>query len=388
MGVIGVCSAQTTGTANAAAANPTPQAASLNSSVGSAQTNTNANEYLYNGGAIGANGVAVKAWGGGSVSQDDKTSMIDGGHSLLIESPGIYQGGTITFAQPIDLGDTSDKTRYLQISLTLAPDPKFPPAAPTDTSSTLPTHHTHPMTAMFQTGNFNGNANSLFKLVQTPAQIQQYIATHTPEQVRAMAKKLGLPVPANLPPDTSSQSPTSGDQNKEAVGPPPLPAQSVHLTMTFADGSQTDITRPLSPVDEDQKWITVGLPICKLPITNSSTHPQLTALTICTDAPCLVNVGRVSLVTDTTPITCSTGGGQDIAVNDSTMFEATASGGASTLSYQWDFDTQGSFVPQGSGLRAFHTYTTPGSYRVTLVVSDMDGIKAPATSTGVVHVEQ
>ena len=58
------------------------------------------------------------------------------------------------------------------------------------------------------------------------------------------------------------------------------------------------------------------------------------------------------------------------------------------LYFQWDFDTKDAFVPQSEGPRATHTYAAAGAYTVTLVVSDVDGIKAPATVTTTVHVEE
>jgi PKD repeat protein len=157
--------------------------------------------------------------------------------------------------------------------------------------------------------------------------------------------------------------------------------------LTFADGTTTDMARTLPLPSDIQDWFTVGIPLSKLGLPSGSS-PALTSLVVSTDCPTFINVGKIRVVTDNTPIVASTGGEKDISVNDEAVFNAEVTAGASTLNYQWDFDTKGAFVAQADGARATHTYTTPGAYKVTLIVTDVDGIKTPVTTTSMVHVEQ
>ena len=63
------------------------------------------------------------------------------------------------------------------------------------------------------------------------------------------------------------------------------------------------------------------------------------------------------------------------------MFHGTADGGASALRYTWNFGASGTDAEQAEGQTVQTQYDTAGNYTVTLTVSDLDGIKKPATST-------
>jgi hypothetical protein len=338
---------------------------------------------LYNGGAIGDNGVGLSPWGGGSVSQDDAISIVTGQHSLRIESPGFYQGGQLTFAEPIAVGDTSDKTRYIELSLKLVPDPKYI-VAPTPDINTNPNVPSNSPDNAGDGGRqnsvFYGTSSSLFRLAQDQGPNNQPYR--------------GGPGGPNGPgggPNSYNQNPAGNQQNglgaQTEPPPPALPANSLHLIFGMSDGTEVDAIRILPAPQYDQDWITVSLPVYRLR-NASTTSPKISFVTICTDNPTFINVGNVKLVTDSTPITASAGGEKDIPVNTSIVFNGKASAGASMLKYEWDFETNGPFVPQAEGPYATHTYTSKGVYTVTLTVTDIDGIKAPAVDTTTVHVEQ
>jgi hypothetical protein len=105
------------------------------------------------------------------------------------------------------------------------------------------------------------------------------------------------------------------------------------------------------------------------------------------DAPATIYIGEIHLLDDNTPITAIPPDEQDVAAGDEVSFSETGDGGASSLKYTWDFDTKGAFVPEADGQTVSHVYRKSGDYKVTLQVSDLDGIKKPAIVTTVVHVE-
>ena len=69
------------------------------------------------------------------------------------------------------------------------------------------------------------------------------------------------------------------------------------------------------------------------------------------------------------------------------VFHGTGDGGASALRYTWNFGASGTTAEEAEGQTVQTQYDTAGDYTVTLTVSDLDGIKKPATSTLAVHVQ-
>jgi hypothetical protein len=346
-------------------------------------------QILYDGSVVGNNGIGIAPWGGGAASEDDTHSIQTGNHSILIESPNYYQGGVITFAQPVALGDTGDKTKYLELTLLLSPDPKYPATPQASQDTTTPGYAPGMFNPNAAGQKFDNSSKGLFKLMQGPPPGWRP-PTGPPPGWRPPTGPMGGA--GNFPrgpiPNNSNNNNSVGVPQTDDNPPPPLPAKSVHILLTFADGTQTDIDRTLPAVDDNQDWFSIFVPIAKLSIADSGSQPKLTALSLATNNPTLINVGQVRLVTDTSPLQASAGGEKDISVNELAVFKAQATSGASTLKYQWDFDTQANFVAESEGERVTHAYPASGNYVVTLVVTDVDGIKAPVITTTTVHVEQ
>jgi hypothetical protein len=363
---------------------------------------------VYDGGEASDSGITLSGWGAGTITQDDAHGVVAGKHSFKIESPGFYEGGTITFPQAIDLGDPTDTSKYIQVSLSLAADPKYPTPPPPADNPTNPYGNGGPQGpggygmqppmgdgGMNQNQNgrgdsFTGKTGSLFKLMQYPG---PYQGQQPPQQyIQQQPGGPGGPGGPGMPGGPGQYGNgygmgQNGAQPDEDTGPPPPPAKEIHLVLTFDDGTQTDISRDVPLPEDMEDWFTIGFPLSKLGLKSGAATAKLAAITIASDNPTLINVGRIKLVTDTSPIQASTGGEKDVPVNEKTTFRAETTAGASTLSYQWDFDTKGPFVAQSDGRRVTHSYTKSGAYVVTLVVTDVDGIKSPVTTTSTIHVE-
>jgi PKD repeat protein len=77
---------------------------------------------------------------------------------------------------------------------------------------------------------------------------------------------------------------------------------------------------------------------------------------------------------DTTPPVADAG--QDQTVDNDTVVYFDGSGstdGIGIMSYSWDFDARDGILPDATGVTASHIYTEPGSYIVTLTVTDTSG---------------
>jgi len=162
---------------------------------------------------------------------------------------------------------------------------------------------------------------------------------------------------------------------------------------TLQDGSQAEIVRPTPyPIafeDPDTAWLSIGIPLSLLKFTKGQSNSPLASITIGGDGPSTFYIGQINLVDDSSPIICSAGPTQDVASGDDVTLTARAQGGASMLTYSWDFDASDGIIAEADGATATHSYSKGNKdYTVTLTVSDLDGIKKPCTSTVKIKVEE
>ena len=160
---------------------------------------------------------------------------------------------------------------------------------------------------------------------------------------------------------------------------------------TLQNGSQAEIIRPTPyPIafeDPDTAWLSIGIPLSLLKFADPNS--PLAGITIGGDGPSTFYIGQINLVDDNSPITCSAGPTQDVASGDDLTVTARAQGGASMLTYSWDFDASDGIIDEADGATATHSYSKGNKdYTVTLTVSDLDGIKKPCTSTTKIKVEE
>jgi PKD repeat protein len=99
-------------------------------------------------------------------------------------------------------------------------------------------------------------------------------------------------------------------------------------------------------------------------------------------------IGEISVLTDDTEIVVDPLDEPIAAINDQITFTGTAQGGASTLKYSWDFDAKDGIQEDQVGQVVTHTYRKAGTYKVTLTVADLDGLKKPSTTSVDVEVAE
>lgn len=287
---------------------------------------------LYNGTDAATAGLTVAAWGGGS-AQDSTDISFAKGHSLKVTTLDPYQGARITFSTPVDLGSTADdKARMFLITLRLTKvDRTFPPPTPTDD---------------------NGN---------------------------------GFPGEGGPPGGFGGQF---GAANQTVSGLSKL--KTVHFLFTLANGAQADILRTMPDADTSgaEQWVNLAVPLAALSFSPAAGSSPLQSVAIAGDDFAVFYVGQIKLIHDTTPITCYAGDRQEVAPRQSVVLHGSADGGASSLLYTWDFDDKDGVTAQAYGPDVTTQYLKSGDYKVTLTVSDVDGLKKPAMSTATVHVSQ
>ncbi len=336
-------------------------------------------------------GLTITPWGGGDV-QDSTATALSGGHALSVTTVDAYQGAKITFDTPVALGDLTDKTRYLQMTL------RFPKATPPDVRPVG-------QQGGFRGGRFGGRGGRGGRGrggrggggfggpggpggggfggpggpggggFGGPGGPGGFGGPGGPGGPGGFGGRGG--------PNTSVQAPAY-DPNAAPL------VTSLRWVLTLADGRQTETMRPLpeNAVLGDG-WVTVAVPLSALKFTGGTAPAQdaLQSLVVTADGYSQFSIGSLTVVTDSTPITVTAGPEQTTSASSPIILHATGDGGASALRYAWDFDTQGGFVDQAEGQTVTVQYDTGGKdYTATVTVTDVDGIKPPVTATTVIHV--
>ena len=297
---------------------------------------------LYDGRSADAAGVRLSAWGGGSVEDSAEVSFSKG-HAIKVTTLDPYQGARITFDTPADLGDvTADKTRYLSLVVRLVRSPR----------------------SISQDGNDTQGQNQ-----------------GGPPPQRPMMGQMGNGMPGQMNPG----QPAAPTDNTD------LPvARKLHLTFTMAGGAQADLMRPLPEFSDVQdgidQWLPVSVPLSALAVPGAAGDASLKSLTLAGDDYAVLYVGQIKLTRDATPLSCFAGDEQNVSKGQTVTLKGTAVGGASTLVYSWDFDSQDGVKDQAQGPVVTTQYPKAGDYTATLTVSDLDNLKKPATATTVIHV--
>jgi FOG: PKD repeat len=171
------------------------------------------------------------------------------------------------------------------------------------------------------------------------------------------------------------------------------PFERMRFLLTMADGTQHELVRPvvIPPAEDPDAYVPINFPIAailKKSGEGNGARPMVTgdaaklkSLAIFGDKYQQFTIGEINVITDDTDINVEPLEDQIAFVNDSLTFVAIAEGGASTLRYSWDFDAKDGIQEDAVGRVVEHGWRTPGTYKVTLTVSDEDGLKKPQTTS-------
>lgn len=171
------------------------------------------------------------------------------------------------------------------------------------------------------------------------------------------------------------------------------PFERMRFLLIMADGTRYELTRPVSlpPTEDDTAYVPLSFPVAAAlrkgggadvsrPVP-AGPGAQLAQIAIFGDKYQQFYLGEITLVTDDTEIAVEPLDEQTATINDALTFTGDAQGGASTLKYSWDFDATDGIQEDKVGQATSYTFRKAGKYKVTLTVSDVDGLKKPATTT-------
>lgn len=163
-------------------------------------------------------------------------------------------------------------------------------------------------------------------------------------------------------------------------------ASKMRFVFISDSGESIEAIEPTGPLDTDDNWMRVAVPLTKFKGRDGIPEFRLKSLLIFTDIPGTVYLGSIKLTSDSTPIKVDPLDPRTVAIMDPQFFVAVATGGVSSLNYAWDFDSNNGVQVDCSEKMAKYVYSKGGEYTVTLTVSDANGIKDPVTVTTVIEV--
>lgn len=157
----------------------------------------------------------------------------------------------------------------------------------------------------------------------------------------------------------------------------------IRLVITTTDGMKSEAFLDLADTNEDSRgWRRVGLPLQA--ITGfSRTNKTIQSIAVATSESMTFLLGEIQILDDTTPLYAEPINSREMNIGsgDQVTFQARASGGATKVVYQWDFDAADGLQTDAEGRQVRFRFRKPGTFTVTLTVRDAYGLKTPYSTT-------
>jgi len=156
----------------------------------------------------------------------------------------------------------------------------------------------------------------------------------------------------------------------------------MRVIITTTDGLKSEAYVPVSTSGSGSNgWKSVAIPLSA--ITGfERTNKTVKEIGFAGDVTTTFYIGELRVVTDTTPITGDPNVRDlNLALGDSVNFSANGYGGSSILKYSWDFDDRDGIQEDAVGQYIKRQFRKPGTYTITLTITDLYGLKRPYSTT-------
>lgn len=326
-------------------------------------------------------GISLKGWGSGVASETDEQAY-EGVHSVRFSTRNFFQGGLMNFGRPVSLGDEfGDKSNLLRLTLKVADGSSGSsgagvrgPGAGLGAAGGPPSIG-GPGGGAPRAGG-GGKAGGGLGGPGGPGG--------------------GFPGAGGGFPGAGGGFPGAGGQ-RGGFGPGGLGAggggsssasdtslKNLRVIITTTDNKRSEAYVPLNKNAKDERgWSSVAIPLQAISGFDR-TNKQIKEIAIAGDATATFYIGDVRIVKDTTAIRGEITGGQNynIGLGESLQFNAYGEGGSTILRYSWDFDdSDGTNQIDAEGATVKRKFRKAGTYKVTLTVSDLYGLKQPYTTS-------
>lgn len=285
-------------------------------------------------------GIAVKGWGSGTISETDEVA-VEGAYSLRVTTKNYFQGGLIDLSTPVDLsGAFGDKNNLLRLAIRSSGEPpKFASGGG-------------------KGGNLNPSGNG---------------GRGGGAGAEGGGGGRGGGAPQN-PPGRGGQPPAT-TLTTDAV------LKTIRLVITTTDNLKSEAYVDVKATGPED-WRSFSLPLTAIN-GFSRTNKTIRSIAISGDALSTFWVGDIRVVNDTTPVTGEMNYKDDmnLALGDEREFVAYGFAGSTPLKYTWDFNDADGIQVDAEGQSVKFKFRKPGTFKVTLTVSDAYGAKKPYTTS-------
>ncbi len=340
-----------------------------------AQLNTNSALEFYRGEPSQLSAFTLSSWGSGKIQADTHSGFDTGTNSLRITTQGYYQGASIGFNTPIDLSAfVTNKNAFLQFVLLLS-------------------DQQNGRAGGFGQGGFGGGPGGFPGGGSSPGGFGGGAPGGFPGGGSSPGG-FGGGAPGGFP--GGAQGGFGGGApggfgrggRGGLIGGGPAATQraaalqNLRLVMVTTGGKELEMLVPLAyAVRATDEWRRLSIPVAGIPGLTAD-DGKIKELRIFGDSLATLHLGKLSVVTDTTPLKVE----PLVGVKDIYQYTARASAGVTPLKYSWDWDASDGIQDESQGRTVRHTYFKPGDYTVTVTISDAFNVKPPVTTTFKVHV--
>ena len=163
----------------------------------------------------------------------------------------------------------------------------------------------------------------------------------------------------------------------------------VRIVLFFEGGKSVEAQVNLAGFKlQEDGWMAVAFPLATLKSEADLTDYRLERMVVAGDGSEAFNIGEIATIRDSTPIVPDGGESKEVARNYPISFQGFCRAGAAAVKYSWDFNDLNGIQEEAVGDLVYHKFTAAGNWVVTLTVSDIFGIKKPASTTIKVKVNE
>jgi|CXWL01.1.fsa_nt_gi hypothetical protein len=284
----------------------------------------------------------LRAWGSGTISETDELAY-EGTYSIRVSTRNFFQGGTVLLEKPSDLAaDFSDKNNLIRFTIRVA-----------DANLTLGGGGGGTAGDGGERGGARGGVGGL-------------------GGAGGAGGAGGIGGAGGARP-----GPTA------TINPEAMNLKNLRFIFTTSDGKKSEVYVPINTTKAGERnWITVAVPLQSITGLDKS-NKAITGIGISGDAISTFYVGDIRIVNDSTPISGEMIPNQErnLALGDEVEFRGLGFGGSSVLKYSWDFDDKDGIQNDAEGQQIKRRFRLPGTYKVTLTITDVYGLKKPYSTT-------
>ena len=320
-------------------------------------------------------GISLKPWGSGTIAETDEVAF-EGVNSVRIHTRNYFQGGVLSFAKPIDVSASfKDANDLLEITFRTAESLGAIKAVPTGGRGPGGGRGGPGGGRFGGSGGGSGGGGDAGGLLNTPG-VGMTVGQRGGIPGRGGAGQTGTRNPA---------AQFGGQQPGAIPGAAAAPAETLEklrIIVTTSDNLRSELYIPVSSsFSAERGWRSTSFPLSAI-LGFERTNKVIKDLAISADGQTTLFIGGVRLVNDSTPISADVNVETlNLAQGDKVELKARGYGGSTLLKYEWDFDDKDGIQVDATGATIERVFNKPGTYKITVTISDMYGRKKPVTKT-------